>query len=111
GLESLFNDFLPMPWEMLLPPGYTSNASLKVTMKMRTALGSRPRNQTIDELMANGTALIGSPKTVREKIARMRDQTGFNLLIAMLQFGVMPDELARRNMALFATEVMPHFRT
>jgi len=110
GIESLFNNFLPMPWEMLLPPGYTSNASLKATMKIRTALGSRARNQTIDELMGNGTAVIGSPQTVREKIERVRDQTGLQILIVMPQFGVMPDELAKRNMELFASEVMPTLR-
>ena len=111
GIETLFNDFLPMPWEMLLPPGYTSVASLKVTMKMRSSLGSRPRNQTVDELIASGTALIGSPATVRERIERVRDQTGLNLVLTMLQFGVMSDELALRNMELFAAEVMPKLRS
>jgi alkanesulfonate monooxygenase SsuD/methylene tetrahydromethanopterin reductase-like flavin-dependent oxidoreductase (luciferase family) len=110
GIESLFNNFLPMPWEMLLPPGYTSNASLKATMKIRTALGSRARNQTVDELMGNGTAVIGSPRTVLEKIERVREQTGLENLIVMPQFGVMPDEFAKRNMELFATEVMPKLR-
>jgi alkanesulfonate monooxygenase SsuD/methylene tetrahydromethanopterin reductase-like flavin-dependent oxidoreductase (luciferase family) len=110
GIESLFNNFLPMPWEMLLPPGYTSNASLKATMKIRTALGSRARNQTVDELMGNGTAVIGSPRTVLEKIERVREQTGLENLIVMPQFGVMPDEFAKRNMELFATDVMPKLR-
>src|SRR5438128_10060926 len=67
GIESLFNEYLHNPWEMLLPPGYMSLSSMKNTMKMRKALGSRPRDQTIDELMAGGTALIGSPQTVRDK--------------------------------------------
>jgi alkanesulfonate monooxygenase SsuD/methylene tetrahydromethanopterin reductase-like flavin-dependent oxidoreductase (luciferase family) len=60
--------------------------------------------------MANRTAVVGSPQTVREKIERVRDQTGVGILITMLQFGVMPDELARRNMQLFASEVMPRLR-
>ena len=34
--------------------------------------GSRARNQTIDELIENGTAVIGSPHTVREKIEMRR---------------------------------------
>src|SRR6201996_1103980 len=34
GLETLFNDFLAVPWEMLLPPGYMSLQSMKNTMKM-----------------------------------------------------------------------------
>ena len=110
GIESLFNNFLRMPWEMLLPPGYTSNASLKTTLKLRTSLGAWPRVQTIDELVASSTAIIGSPKTVREKIERVRERTGFDILMTLLQFGVMPDVLALRNMELFASEVMPKLR-
>lgn len=109
GIETLFNDFLPMPWEMLLPPGYTSIASRKVTLKMRGALG-KMRRHSAEDLIGNGTALIGSPKTVREKIERIRDQTGVGILITMLQFGVMPDHLAKRNMEMFASEVMPKLR-
>ena len=110
GIESLFNNFLSMPWEMLLPPGYTSNTSMKATMKLRPALGAWPRRQTIDELIASGTIVVGSPATVREKIERIREQTGFDILIALLQFGVLPDHLARRNMEMFAGEVMPKLR-
>ena len=40
GMESLFNDFLAVPWEMLMPPGYTSLPSMKNTMRMRKALGA-----------------------------------------------------------------------
>jgi alkanesulfonate monooxygenase SsuD/methylene tetrahydromethanopterin reductase-like flavin-dependent oxidoreductase (luciferase family) len=111
GIESLFNDYLANPWEMLLPPGYMSLSSMQRTMKMRKALGSRARNQTVDELMQSGTALIGSPRSVREQIERMREATGLNRLVAMLQFGVLDDELTRRNMALFASEVMPHLKS
>jgi alkanesulfonate monooxygenase SsuD/methylene tetrahydromethanopterin reductase-like flavin-dependent oxidoreductase (luciferase family) len=110
GIESLFNNFLSMPWEMLLPPGYTSNTSMKATMKLRPALGAWPRKQTIDELIASGTIVVGSPATVREKIERVREQTGFDILISLLQFGVLPDHLARRNMEMFASEVMPKLR-
>ena len=110
GIETLFNNFLSMPWEMLLPPGYTSNASMKATMKLRPALGAWPRRQTIDELIASGTIVVGSPATVREKIERVREQTGFDILISLLQFGVLPDHLARRNMEMFVGEVMPKLR-
>jgi alkanesulfonate monooxygenase SsuD/methylene tetrahydromethanopterin reductase-like flavin-dependent oxidoreductase (luciferase family) len=110
GIESLFNDFLPSPWEMLLPPGYMSLASMKRTMAMRKSLGSRPRNQSIEELMASDTVIVGSPATVREKIERLRDATGLNSVVAMLQFGVLTNELTVRNMQLFAAEVMPRLR-
>jgi len=110
GIESLFNDFLANPWEMLLPPGYTSLSSMKNTMRVRKALGSRARNLTIDELVESGTVIAGSPRTVREKIERMREATGFGILVALLQFGVLTNELTRRNMDMFAAEVMPHLR-
>ena len=108
AIESLFGDYLPNPWEMLLPPGYTSMASMKNTMKLRASLGkARP---SAEELIAAGTALIGSAATVRGKIAEMIDRTGVNRMLPMLQFGVMSDELATRNMRMFAAEVMPRFR-
>jgi alkanesulfonate monooxygenase SsuD/methylene tetrahydromethanopterin reductase-like flavin-dependent oxidoreductase (luciferase family) len=109
GLETLFNDFLAVPWEMLLPPGYMSLPSMKNTIKMRKALGTRAR-MTAEELIGNGTALVGSPKTVRDQIERLRDATGANNLITMLQFGVLSDELTKRNMEMFAAEVIPHLR-
>ena len=109
GLESLFNDFLAVPWEMLLPPGYMSLTSMKNTIKMRKALGTRAR-MTAEELIENGTAVVGSPKTVRAEIERLRDKTGADNLCTMLQFGVLSDELTRRNMEMFASEVMPHLR-
>jgi len=110
GAETLFNQYLATPWEMLLPPGYTSIDSMKRTMRLRKALGSHGKKQTIEELAASGTVVVGSPRTVRERIERMRERTGLDIVIALLQFGVMPDHLARRNMEMFAAEVMPHFR-
>ncbi|MDB5532894.1 MAG: flavin-dependent alkanal monooxygenase [Hyphomicrobiales bacterium] len=110
AIESLFNQFLPNPWEMLLPPGYMSLSSMKATMKARRSLGSRPRTQTAADLISSGTAPFGSPKSVVEKIKRMQDETGFDNLVSMLQFGTLSDELTNRNMQMFASEVMPHLR-
>jgi alkanesulfonate monooxygenase SsuD/methylene tetrahydromethanopterin reductase-like flavin-dependent oxidoreductase (luciferase family) len=110
AIESLFNEYLSNPWEMLLPPGYMSLPSMIRTMKMRKSLGTRTGRLTIDELVASGTAVIGSPRTVREQIERVREATGLARLVTMLQFGVLPDDLTRRNMEMFAAEVMPHLR-
>ncbi len=110
GAETLFNLFLPQPVEMLLPPGYMSIESFTRTMKMRGKQLSQPRSATMKALIESGTVVAGSPKTVREAIAKMQDKTGLENIIAMLQFGTMPDHLATRSMELFASEVMPHFR-
>jgi alkanesulfonate monooxygenase SsuD/methylene tetrahydromethanopterin reductase-like flavin-dependent oxidoreductase (luciferase family) len=65
---------------------------------------------TAEELIENGTAVVGSPQTVRAEIERLRDATGADNLCAMLQFGVLSDALTRRNMEMFAADVMPHLR-
>ena len=41
---------------------------------------------------------------------RLRERTGFGILVALLQFGVLSDALTKRNMDTFAAEVMPHLR-
>jgi alkanesulfonate monooxygenase SsuD/methylene tetrahydromethanopterin reductase-like flavin-dependent oxidoreductase (luciferase family) len=110
AIETLFNDYLNNPWEMLLPPGYMSLSSMQRTMKMRKSLGTRAGRITVDDLIGSGTALIGSPKTVLEQIGRVRDKTRLNRLVAMLQFGTLSDDLTKRNMDLFASEVMPKLR-
>jgi alkanesulfonate monooxygenase SsuD/methylene tetrahydromethanopterin reductase-like flavin-dependent oxidoreductase (luciferase family) len=110
GVEALFNDYLHNPWEMLLPPGYMSLSSMKRTMQMRKAIGTRTGRISVDELMQSGTVVVGSPRTVRERIERMRERTGLNIVICMLQFGTLSNELTQRNMELFAAEVMPHLR-
>ena len=108
AVETLFNDFLRQTFEMLMPPGYTSIGSMKSFINSRRGLGGG--RMTAEGLIESGTALIGSPKTVLSNIERMRERTGFGILVALLQFGIMSDELTRRNMDLFAREVMPHLR-
>ena len=46
----------------------------------------------------------------RTALVKLRDETGAGKLVTMLQFGVLADELTRRNMEMFAAEVMPHLR-
>ena len=116
AVEALFNDFLTLPPEMLLPPGYTSAQSLKKIIATKKAIGrggfgpgGAPR-QTLERLMELGTVLVGTPKTVLAQIEKVREQTQLGNFVAMLQFGTLNNELTRRNQALFASEVMPHLQ-
>jgi alkanesulfonate monooxygenase SsuD/methylene tetrahydromethanopterin reductase-like flavin-dependent oxidoreductase (luciferase family) len=109
AVETLFNDFLRQTFEMLMPPGYTSMRSMKNFINMRRGLLGGGR-ATAQGLIDSGTALIGSPKTVLAGIERMREKTGFGILVTLLQFGTLSDELTRRNMDRFAADVMPHLR-
>jgi hypothetical protein len=61
-------------------------------------------------LLDKRTVVIGSPATVRDVIEDCRRQSGLGLLVSVLQFGTLPHALARKNLELFAAEVMPYFR-
>ena len=97
-----------MPLEMILPPGYTSVASLKAILA--TKKGMTTAKQTMQDILAKGTFAVGSPETVRRKIEEAHAKSGFKLLVTMIQFGTLPDHLVRKSTELFAKEVMPKLR-
>jgi alkanesulfonate monooxygenase SsuD/methylene tetrahydromethanopterin reductase-like flavin-dependent oxidoreductase (luciferase family) len=105
-LEALANRFLKMPTEMLLPPGYSNIESMK---RIRAAKVTG-KVTTLDELVKNGVVIVGSPNTVREKLAEYQDLAGFNTSLTKTQFGTLPDDMTRANMVAIAEEILPHFR-
>ena len=105
-LEALVNGLLKMPIEMLLPPGYTTIESLK---RIRAAKVTT-RSQTIDSLIDAGVVIIGSPNTVRERMAEYQELAGFNTSLTKTMFGTLPPEMTRTNMAAIAEEVLPYFQ-
>jgi len=105
-LEALTNRFLKMPTEMLLPPGYSNIESVK---RIRAAkITGKP--QTLDDLVRNGVVIVGSPSTVREKLAEYQELAGFNTSLTKTQFGTLPNDMTRANMTAIAEEILPHFR-
>jgi len=106
-IENFLNKFLRMPKEMLLPPGYLSLKSMLGVMKAKSSIGTR---QTIDDVIDKGMFICGSPETVRQRLAQYQGEIGFGHLLTLLQFGTLPAELTRKNMELYATEVMPWLR-
>jgi alkanesulfonate monooxygenase SsuD/methylene tetrahydromethanopterin reductase-like flavin-dependent oxidoreductase (luciferase family) len=105
-LEALANRFLKMPTEMLLPPGYTSKESLKRIRAAKTT--GKP--QTAEELVSAGVVIVGSPATVRERLAAYQDLAGFNTSLTKTQFGTLPAEMVKANQEAIAAEVLPYFR-
>jgi len=106
-LEALMTRLLKMPMEMLLPPGYTNIEAMK-RIKSTRAVGSKP--QSAEDLVKSGLVIIGSPATVREKLAEYQELAGFGTTLTKTQFGTMPDDMVRANMQAIAEEVIPHFR-
>jgi alkanesulfonate monooxygenase SsuD/methylene tetrahydromethanopterin reductase-like flavin-dependent oxidoreductase (luciferase family) len=106
-IENFLNKFLRMPKEMLLPPGYLSLKSMLGVMKAKSSIGTK---QTIDDVIDKGMFICGSPETVRQRLSQYQGEIGFGHLLTLLQFGTLPAELTRKNMELYATEVMPWLR-
>ena len=107
-IEAFFNKFLRMSNEMLMPPGYTSISSLKaIRIAQRELLMGGHTMEKVDEL---GMFIVGSADTVRSRLEDFRQRLGLGQLCAILQFGTLPHEQTKKNLELFASEVMPHFR-
>ncbi|HYS56558.1 MAG TPA: LLM class flavin-dependent oxidoreductase [Burkholderiales bacterium] len=102
--EAFRNVFLKMPVEMLLPPGYTSRESLKNVMKAKAAMFG---DITLEKSIELGLIVCGSPNTVRQALEAYWKDMRFGNLLVLCQFGTLPADLTRRNMGLFAREVMP----
>jgi alkanesulfonate monooxygenase SsuD/methylene tetrahydromethanopterin reductase-like flavin-dependent oxidoreductase (luciferase family) len=65
---------------------------------------------TIDSLIANCAAWVGSPSDVRGQIARYHEAVGgFDYASLQVNFHTLPLDEALRSIELFAHEVMPEF--
>jgi alkanesulfonate monooxygenase SsuD/methylene tetrahydromethanopterin reductase-like flavin-dependent oxidoreductase (luciferase family) len=106
--ETFRNVFVRMPLEMLLPPGYTSRDSLKNVMKAKAAMFG---DVTLEQALELGLFVCGSPATVRETFAAHWKEMHFGNLLVLCQFGTLPGDLTRKNMELFAREVVPYLKT
>ena len=76
-----------------------------------TGLTSRlviPHGQTFEDTIANGSAIVGSPATVRAELERQVRELGVNYLLTYLFLGTMSLTDALRSLTLFRDEVMPH---
>ncbi len=104
-LDSYSTKFLKTNPVMMSPPGYSSLESVK---RQRALRGSRP--QSPDDLIDQGVVIVGSPNTVREKLAAYQDLAGFGYSLTKTQFGTMPHAMVEANQAAIAEEVLPYFR-
>jgi alkanesulfonate monooxygenase SsuD/methylene tetrahydromethanopterin reductase-like flavin-dependent oxidoreductase (luciferase family) len=102
--EIFRNRFLKKPFEMLLPPGYTSRDSMK---GMLAAKGDITSNVDAKRAVDMGMFVCGGVQTVRQTLLTYAREIGFGNLLTMLQFGTLPTDLTRRNMERFAMDVMP----
>ncbi|MCZ2811978.1 MULTISPECIES: LLM class flavin-dependent oxidoreductase [unclassified Modestobacter] len=98
------------PFHDSFPPGYASEGSLR-----GMALGGGYRSKdasetTIDEAIDNFQLICGSVETVAERIEEYTSTLGAGRLLVTQDAWTMPSWMARKNMTMFAEEVMPKFR-
>ena len=103
----LYHKGLKHKFEHLFPPGYMTDHSWG--RFLQSGLGAYS-DVSYEDLVSQGYAVVGSPATVRERLAELATELGFGLVNALLHIGDMPHDHTIRNMELFAREVMPHFR-
>ncbi|MBY0509268.1 MAG: LLM class flavin-dependent oxidoreductase [Rhodospirillaceae bacterium] len=109
-IEALFNDFMAFSKELLLPPGYT-NLAAAIAISKATPVGGRGGGRTtIEDLLEKGIVHIGSAATVRARLEKARGEIGLGHVLALLQFGTLPADLTRRNIELYASDVVQPLR-
>jgi len=102
--ELFRNRLLKMPFEMLLPPGYSSRTSLKGMMAAKASL---TQEMTLEMAIDMGMIICGSPETVKDSIVDYWNELRFDNLLTMMHFGNLSQELTKNSMALFASKVLP----
>lgn len=93
---------------LVFPPGYTSARSLaRIGGALKMFMSSC---ETREDIEAGGYAIVGGPETVRDKLADYLKQLGVGNILGLFQLGTLPAELTRKNMTIFASEVLPGLR-
>jgi alkanesulfonate monooxygenase SsuD/methylene tetrahydromethanopterin reductase-like flavin-dependent oxidoreductase (luciferase family) len=72
---------------------------------------ARLKQQNFDSLLASGAVWVGSPESIRARVASFVEQVGdFDIASLQVMYGHMSEADAERSVRLFAERVMPAFR-
>ena len=97
-----------LPGITIQPPGYTSVRSLENILK---GAGTFMLNlDTWDQVEDGQYAIVGSPDTVYDKLVANLKRLGTGNLLGLFQLGSLPADLTKKNLTLFAEQVMPRLR-
>jgi alkanesulfonate monooxygenase SsuD/methylene tetrahydromethanopterin reductase-like flavin-dependent oxidoreductase (luciferase family) len=92
------------------PPGYTSEATLRVGAISQVAQAASRLQmlaREMDAIVEKGYVIIGSPDEVADRLRQVAKDLNVGHLMLLLQFGNMGKDLAAYNTKLFAEKVMP----
>jgi alkanesulfonate monooxygenase SsuD/methylene tetrahydromethanopterin reductase-like flavin-dependent oxidoreductase (luciferase family) len=92
------------------PPGYTSEATMRVGAVSQVAQAASRLQmlaREMDAIIEKGYVIIGSPDEVAAQLKEVAANLNVGHLMLLLQFGNMGKDLAAYNTKLFAEKVMP----
>ena len=92
----------------ITPPGYTSPQSAAAILKNHHLFLSQKK--TWAEVEDGVYAIVGSPETVRQKLAHYQKELGVGVVLTGCQTGTLEFEQTRKSMELLAREVIPYVR-
>ena len=97
-----------LPGINISPPGYTSVKSVENVLKGASTFALNL--QSWDEVVSGQYAIVGSPRTVTDLLCENVERLGVGNLLGLFQLGTLPADDTRRNLELFASEVLPKIR-
>lgn len=90
------------------PPGYTTaRSALHLVQAIQKFLLNA---ETWQDVVEGEYAIVGSPATVFERLCETLGRLGAGRLLGLFHIGSLPHELTRKNLELFAAEVMPKLK-
>jgi alkanesulfonate monooxygenase SsuD/methylene tetrahydromethanopterin reductase-like flavin-dependent oxidoreductase (luciferase family) len=106
--EYFFHKLLYTPQYYQQIPGCLEYPALVQALRHNPRAEVRLGELKAKDLYERGFVMVGSPKTVRDQLKEWMKRLRVGHLLALLQFGSMPTQLCKRNIDLFAREVLPH---
>jgi alkanesulfonate monooxygenase SsuD/methylene tetrahydromethanopterin reductase-like flavin-dependent oxidoreductase (luciferase family) len=97
-----------LPGINISPPGYTSVKSVENILKGGSSFALNL--DTWEQVVRGRYAIVGSPDTVAGILSEEVERLGVGNLLGLFQLGTLGAQDTRRNLELFATEVMPRLR-
>ncbi|HWI22031.1 MAG TPA: LLM class flavin-dependent oxidoreductase [Baekduia sp.] len=106
----LMQNFFRSTFQDSFAPGHVSEGSLR---GMAAGGGYRSRDiseMSWDDLIAEDWLIAGSPDTVGERLEKLTSEMGAGRVIVYMDGASTPRWMIEKTLAIFAEEVMPHFR-
>jgi alkanesulfonate monooxygenase SsuD/methylene tetrahydromethanopterin reductase-like flavin-dependent oxidoreductase (luciferase family) len=106
-VEYFFRKLLHTPSHYQQIPGCLEYPALVQALTSNPRGGFNLREMRARDFYDNGFVIVGSAKTVRDQLVEHAKRLRVGHLLTLLHFGSMPTDLCKRNIDLFARDVMP----